>query len=146
MDLVTFDFPGPGALTMSFPAPAEPLSENAAIRLHWAARKRVTTPWRDLAITMTRMALARYAREREVWPTQPVEVRMALPFRMARRRDPHNYVGTVVKATVDGMVRGGLIPDDSPEWATIAEPTISIQKDKTRPLLATVHITPRSHP
>lgn len=137
---------GEGELTLTFPAPAEPLSTNAGHRLHWAARRRATDPWRDATIHITRQALSAYARAREAWPAQPVNIQMDLPFRTRRTRDPHNYVGTVVKATVDGLVRGGVVPDDSPEWATILEPTISIQPDKTRPLEATVTITPRSDP
>lgn len=138
-------WPRPGELVLTFPAPAEPISTNAANRLHWAARKKVTDPWRDLAILVARHSLAAYARDLgEVWPVQPVNIRMDLPFRTARRRDPHNYVGTVVKATVDGLVRGGIIPDDAPEWASVMEPTLSIQRDKAKPLRATVTITPRS--
>jgi len=137
---------GEGELTLTFPAPAEPLSTNAANRLHWAAKRKVTNPWRDLAIMVTRQALSAYAREREVWPTQAVNIHVTLPFRTRRTRDPHNYTGTVVKALVDGLVRGGLIPDDSPEWATVLEPSLDIQPDKTKPLQAQVHITPRSNP
>jgi hypothetical protein len=128
-------------LTLAFLAPTEPVSTNRADRMHWAARKRRTDPWRDMAIVATRNALRR---DWQGWEPQPVTIQVDLPFRTVRDRDPHNYVGTNVKAVVDGMVRGGLIPNDTPEWATIIEPTISIQTDKARPLLARVTIRPRS--
>ena len=135
---------GDGELTLTFPAPAEPVSVNDTKGRHWAAVSARTDPWRDLAHVVSRQGLAGYARAREVWPAQAITVQVDLPFRTRRRRDPHNYTGTVVKAVVDGLVRGGVIPDDTPEWATILEPTISIQPDKTRALVATVTIRPRS--
>lgn len=133
-----------GGLELVYGQPAVLLSTNQANTLHWAKRKAATTPWRDVTLMMTRWALAKLARTSGAWRPQPVTIAMELSFREARRRDPHNYVGTVVKATVDGLVRGGLIPDDAPEWATILEPTITIQKDRTQPLKARVTVRPRS--
>lgn len=136
---------GLGRLTLTFPAPAEPLSINAAHRLHWAARRKRTNPWREMGVMVATRARLGYAHHygRE-WPEQAVDIHVTLQFRTATRRDPHNYTGTVVKACVDGIVTGGLLPDDSPEWATIIEPTLEVQRDKTKPLTATVRITPRS--
>lgn len=128
-------------LTLLFNAPTEPLSINKAHSLHWAARRRQTDPWRDLAVYITRRALRH---DWSGWEPQPVTIQLTLPFRTAARRDPHNYVGTTVKAFVDGMVTGGLIPDDTPEWATILEPELEVQRDKTRPLKARVTIRLRS--
>lgn len=130
-----------GQLCLSFPAPTVPLSINEAHRLHWAARRKRTDPWRDIAILAAREAVLR-----EHWTPTPISIRMELPFRQKARRDPHNYVGTVVKAVVDGLVRGGIIPDDLPEWATIVEPVLPIQADKSQPLRAVVLLTPRSSP
>lgn len=139
-----WESPAPGMLVVRFPAPAEPLSTNQAKGMHWGKERRYTDPWKDMALMVSRQALAGYARKREAWPVQPVTIQTVLPFRVNRRRDPHNYVGTVVKALVDGLVRGGVIPDDAPEWATVTEPSLSIQPDKTQPLWARVTITPRS--
>lgn len=136
--------PGPdGELVLTFSAPTPPLSINKAHSLHWAARRKQTDPWRDTAIIVTRQARMQKARWWAAFP-QPVTIQMDLPFRTGVRKDPHNYVGTVVKATVDGLVTGGLIPDDTPEWATILEPTISVQRDKSHPLMVRVIIRPRS--
>jgi hypothetical protein len=133
-----------GGLVLTYAQPCPPISTNRANTMHHMARRGMTAPWRDVAMMMTRWALAKLARDGKRWEPEPVTIRLVLSFRQARRRDPHNYVGTVVKATVDGLVRGGLIPDDTPEWATVVEPTLVIQPDATRPLMVEVHITPRS--
>lgn len=38
-----------------------------------------------------------------------------------------NYVSTVGKALIDGLVRGGLWPDDTPEW--VVGPWLTIDVD-----------------
>lgn len=129
-----------GRLLLTFPAPTIPLSINEAHRLHWAARRKRTDPWRDIAILAARQAVTR-----EGWTPTPVTIRMELEFRKNARRDPHNYVGTVVKAVVDGLVTGGIIPDDTPEWATIGEPRLALQADPSLPLRGVVLLIPRSN-
>lgn len=47
-----------------------------------------------------------------------------IPVRGRRRRDPHNYTGTVVKAIVDGLVDAGFWPDDTGEHVTIVDPML----------------------
>lgn len=128
-------------VTFVFAAPTVPLSMNQARRLHWAAVRNRTNPWRDLLRYLT---LANKSQFQGWLPPGGVTVQVDLPFRDARTRDPHNYTGTVVKAVVDGLTLGGLIPGDSPEWATILDSTISIQRDKTKPLLAKVTLRARS--
>ena len=139
---------GEGELVLTFPPPAPPLSINQANTMHWAAKRSRLAPWRDIANVVTRQARAavRPGPGQPDWrcPFFPVTIHLALQFREVRTRDPHNYVGTVVKAVVDGVKLGGLIPDDSQEWATVLEPTIAIQPDKARPLVAVVTIKPRS--
>lgn len=136
-----------GRLILSFHAPTLPLSINKAKGRHWGANARLTEPWRDIAILAVRQGLAR----KWVNPAPhaltrtPVSIQVELPFRTAAaRRDPHNYTGTNVKAVVDGLVRGGLVPDDGPEWVTVVDPALVIQRDKSEPLTARVIITPRS--
>lgn len=41
-----------------------------------------------------------------------------------RRRDPHNYCGTVLKAVIDGLVKAGMAPDDTPEYVGHREPQL----------------------
>lgn len=140
-------FPGPGEMTLILPQPSHPLSINEANRMHWAARAKRVKPWRDSAILLARSGAAAYAREvGQVWPVQPINVQVRLQFRSNARRDPHNFVGTTVKAIVDGLVRGGLIPDDTAEWATVLDPVLETQRDQLKPLTAHIEITPRSNP
>lgn len=125
--------------SIGFHAPTEPLSINRANTLHWAARDRLLKPWRLIVETYARRMV------RRGWKPVPLTIQVTLPFRTNRRRDPHNYTGTVVKAIVDGLVRGGVIPDDTPEWATIMDPVLEVQPKKAhQPLTARVTLTPRS--
>ena len=100
---------------------AEVWSENRAgswrknMRLHEEWARGVGWEWKRLPGEI-----------REYWTSKPARVQVILTFREKRRRDPHNYVGTVVKALVDGLVRVGVWPDDTPEWVTVAEPVIRV--------------------
>ena len=69
----------------------------------------------------------------------PSTVEVFIPFTTNRRRDPHNYVGTVVKWIIDGLVYAGAWPDDTPEWVTVLEPVLVKYPD----LLVKVEIKPR---
>ena len=57
-------------------------------------------------------------------PQPPSIVQVSIPFSSNRRRDPHNYCGTVLKAIIDGLVQGGAWPDDTPEWVGHREPIL----------------------
>lgn len=101
--------------------PSTPLSTNEAHRLHWASRRRRTDPWRDAAIVLARAE--RLADKVKGWPA---DVQVVIPVRDRRRRDPSNYVGTVVKAVIDGLVTAKVWPDDSPEWVRVIEPELRV--------------------
>lgn len=135
---------GEGRLILSFPAPTTPLSINKAKGRHWAANRKLCQPWWEMTVAAARQGLVREW-HRNQSGLRPISVQVELPFRTAAaRRDPHNYTGTNVKAVVDGLVRGGLVPDDGPEWVTVVDPALVIQRDKSEPLTARVIITPRS--
>lgn len=129
-------------LGLTFHQPSLPLSTNRSNSMHWAARERLLKPWLEMAWWLSSMEVRRHYPI--PWVPVPVSIHLELEFRTATRRDPHNYVGTNVKAVVDGLVRGGLIPDDTPEWATIVEPTLTVNRDRTQPLTARVTATRRS--
>lgn len=59
----------------------------------------------------------------------PGIVQVDIPFAQKRRRDPHNYCGTVLKAVIDGLVKEGLWPDDTPDWVGHREPRPIIGKE-----------------
>lgn len=54
----------------------------------------------------------------------PGIVQVWIPFKDNRRRDPHNYCGTVVKAIIDGLVMAGVWPDDTPDYVGHREPIL----------------------
>lgn len=56
----------------------------------------------------------------------PGIVTIAIPFDKKRRRDPHNYCGTVLKAIIDGLVLAKAWPDDTPEYVGHREPKLYV--------------------
>lgn len=71
-------------------------------RPHWQTRRRRTEAIR------TRARLA----ARDVQPMQRAALDVVVSTPTARRFDPHNIAGTVLKAAIDGLVDAGVIPDD----------------------------------
>ena len=69
-------------------------------------------------------------------------VKIGLPFRTRQRRDPHNYVGTVVKWMVDGLVQANLWPDDTPEYVKVDEPAMLVGASEV--VIRLVHLPPGS--
>ena len=119
-------------LILSFPAPNVPLSENQSRRMHWAARGRRLNPWKD-AVGWAWLQVSRP--DQKHWTGRPCHVLVDLPFSKGGRRDPHNYIGTNVKALIDALVVQGVWPDDTPEWVTVLEPKLVHPSDEARVLL-----------
>lgn len=115
--------------------PEHPVSMNAAHRMHWAQRRRLTDPWKLLAFTT-----ATNARLADALAATPCLVTVHIPVPDKRRRDPHNYM-PVVKAVVDGLVRARCWPDDDPRYVTVTEPVLVYDPKGRTP--ASVHLTPR---
>lgn len=99
-------------MSIAFPPPAKIWSTNE--RVHHYERAELTREWKGAA----RLLSARYRN------LPPGVVQIWLPFKDKRRRDPHNYCGTVLKAIIDGLVLAGCWPDDTPEWVGHREPVI----------------------
>jgi Holliday junction resolvase RusA-like endonuclease len=114
---------------VTFPVyPTEPAwSTNQDRKMNHFERHKYVTAWKNSA--------------RMGWKTLPIDertelmsegtlppaiVQVVVPFFQKRRRDPHNYCGTVLKAIVDGLVEEGLWPDDNPEWIGHRESQITI--------------------
>lgn len=104
-------------------------STNDERRMHWTARRKLVAAWRQWAWVVA---------TQEGWTGLPPSVvEIAIPFARNARRDPMNYVGTVLKAVIDGLVDAGCWPDDTPEFVTITQPLLEIGED------ATIRLTPR---
>lgn len=53
-------------------------------------------------------------------------VQIEIPFTQRRRRDPHNYCGTILKSIIDGIVKAGAIEDDNEELLGHREPILKV--------------------
>jgi Holliday junction resolvase RusA-like endonuclease len=102
---------------LGFPPPGEVWSENRAG--NWRKNMRLHKTWADCVAWYWRTL-------RKTWTPRPCLVLVTLTFPTSRRRDPHNYVGTVCKAIVDGLVHAGVFPDDTAEWVTVPEPALRV--------------------
>lgn len=89
-------------------------------RLHWAVANQQKVLIRDTFTLLARQHPTIPGRSR-------VEATLTFPDR--RRRDRMNWWPTI-KAATDGLVRGGLLHDDSDEW--IDGPIITISPEPTR--------------
>lgn len=58
---------------------------------------------------------------------QRATVGLDFDVRERRRRDGHNYTGTVVKWFIDGMVIAKVFADDSSEHLELRDPTFSVR-------------------
>lgn len=118
----------PYVLTFKQPTKRVP-SENEARRAAFGSRGRAQGFHSDLAAW--RQASHAAWKEQRFGPVgkvlgQPCEVTVQLGFYEHRARDPHNYVGTVVKSIVDGLVIADVWPDDTPEWVKVNEPVLKV--------------------
>jgi hypothetical protein len=111
---------------LTFKAPTHPLSENESRRLHWAARSRRLKPWATVTAAAWRVA---DQKDRDTLLGQRINVQVSIGFARSGRRDPHNYVSTVVKTIVDALITEGMAPDDTPEYVRVEEPQFVVSKD-----------------
>lgn len=106
-------------MRLTYPAPTNPWTTNEDRRLHFAVRAGRIKEWHDAAFWIAK---------REKWHSLPPStVRVTVTYPTQRIRDPHNIVGTVVKATVDGLVAAGVWPNDDPRFVTVLEPRIVVK-------------------
>lgn len=84
---------------------------------------RLRKEWRDQGYWL---ACEQIGRTRAARALPPTEVLVSIPFATHRRRDPHNYTGTVVKALIDGLRDAGCWPDDTAEYVRVADPILTV--------------------
>ncbi len=99
--------------------PADPVSVNETAGTHWSVFYRTKKAWIGAARQLAEVS--------GLGPLPPCQVKVIIPFREKRRRDPHNYVGTVCKWIIDGLVEAGVWPDDNPDWVEVAEPELVVR-------------------
>mgnify|MGYP001558324303 FL=1 len=109
-------------MTITYPAPLPPWSTNEDRNLHWGRRAERVKAWHDAAYWNAKQAGWNHPSKNN----RPSTVQLTVTYPTKRRRDASNLVGTIVKASVDGLVAAGVFPDDTPEWVTVLEPVILV--------------------
>lgn len=112
-----------GTRYLSYPPPARPWSTNQQVSKHWRVTHPIKKEWRDQATWAAMWAKLGVLEGK--W-----EITMKIPFDRNARRDPHNYIGTLVKWTIDGLVKAGTWPDDTPQYVSVREPELIVGKGK----------------
>jgi len=105
----------------SFPPPDKPWSTNQDRTLNPYTRADRIATWKGATMVTYKSWCVQNKRRRSLVPSL---VRVHIPFAQNRRRDPHNYCGTVVKAIIDGLVNAGAWPDDTPEYVEHLSPVL----------------------
>ena len=101
---------------ISYPIPrALLLTSNQ--RQHWAPKAKATRELRRIAYWQGRAHLDQRV------TSYPVRCVVTIDYRDRRRRDAANLAPTI-KAILDGLVDAGILPDDSTEYLTGADPRI----------------------
>ena len=110
-----------------FPPPAKPWSTNQDRNLNPYDRADRIKQWKQTVQWVWHGASS----NEEIgamgeWPEEPTPmlVELTIPFTKNRKRDPHNYCGTVLKSVIDGLVIAAGLPDDTPEWVGHREPKL----------------------
>ncbi len=111
------------AIKYLFPVPDRPWSTNEDRNLNPYVRAERIRAWKEAAALGWTSHCASNNHGRSL---NPALVRVGIPFSVKRRRDPHNYCGTVVKAVIDGMVRAGAWKDDTPEFVEHLSPSLHV--------------------
>lgn len=111
--------------TVRMPRPSAAWSTNDDRNLNQYKRHDLVTVWKAI----TQLTWANYCNRRRM-PRNLGEslIRVTIPFDTNRRRDPHNYCGTVVKAVIDGMVLAGAWTDDTHEYLEHLAPVLVVDK------------------
>lgn len=129
VDRESFETGAPTRLWISFPAPDRPPSINDTRKWHWAKVRKHRRLWQDeLFYEIHRVKTTGIL---EIWRGVPAIVTVTLPFRENRRRDPHNWTGTVVKWLIDQLVASRLWPDDTAEFVEVRDPILKVGDSNT---------------
>ena len=107
--------------------PGELVSINEVTGKGWPSVYRVKEAWRNAGYYHG-LEMRRTLRQNRVHtPMERAVVSFDFDVRQNRRRDGHNYTGTVVKWFIDGMVIAKVFVDDSSEHLEVRDPTFSVR-------------------
>lgn len=108
-------------IQVQFEPPDKPWSTNQDRNLSPHKRADRIKTWKDRATYAWASYCNGMGLDRDYGPAL---IRVHIPFKMDRIRDPHNYCGTIVKAIVDGLVIAGAWEDDTPEFVEHISPIL----------------------
>jgi hypothetical protein len=111
-------------IEFEFPAPTPAWSTNEDRQLNRYARNDRVALWKSVTQLAWTSMCNREKRPRAVG--YEGLVRIVIPFATRRRRDPHNYCGTILKSVIDGIVLAGGWPDDTHEYLEHLAPRLSV--------------------
>lgn len=103
--------------SFEMPLPAKIWSTNDDRRLHHSDRARLIKDWKIATRYHYQISFGRQHQP-------PSIIQVKIPVADNRRRDPHNYCGTVMKSMIDGMVMATAWPDDTPDYVGHREPIL----------------------
>lgn len=112
-------------IEFEFYPPDKPWSTNQDRNLNPYKRHGTIREWKDMASLAYIDDCNKKKRKRQLGNTL---IRVTIPFDKKRRRDPHNYCGTVGKAIIDGLVNAGAWDDDTPDFVEHLAPILVVGK------------------
>jgi Holliday junction resolvase RusA-like endonuclease len=104
--------------------PETPVSINALLRMHWAPRKKLIDRWHYMVWGL--------CNEARISPTKRCEIKAVIYFAQNRKRDLPNYIASLDKLVLDGLVRCGIIIDDDPLHINKFVVEFGVDKEKPR--------------
>lgn len=111
------------SMTFFLTIPRVPPSNNILLRLHWAKRKALIDEWHGDIYWLVLEA------GRRVFDVARVEA--VIYFAEKRRRDICNYMASVDKLVLDGLVYAGVLTDD--DSIHLPEISVRFEIDKAKP-------------
>lgn len=106
--------------------PGIPPSPNQTRREHWAKRAAEARSWRDAALYAALDTRNRHPQQQ--FPIRSARLRVVIVSPTSVRRDPDNVIASV-KPILDGIVRAGILADDS--FAVVRELAVALERGKT---------------
>lgn len=107
--------------TLIIPMNMMPLSANKALRTHWAVRKGEIAEWAKLIPAVLEPSDRLALRENAQKPSPAVLTVNSVYLHRRSAFDPDNAVAAL-KAPLDGMVRAGLLKNDTEKYVKVEMP------------------------
>lgn len=126
----------------AMPQPGEVISLNRLSGRHPAVVAGHRRSWKDAGYWYGQTWRSELRKNKIPTPlTDKVAIQFDFDMRSVRRRDGHNYAGTVCKWFIDGLVLAKFLQDDSSEWVELLDSTFTLNPKGTLEFTVTVMLT-----